>query len=70
MSGAMGFPWGEAMRFGFGVLRLSSREFWGLSPRELAAAMAAHAGPVAARPPSRSELGDLMQRFPDEVRHG
>ena len=27
------FPWSEAMRLGFGVLRLSSREFWGLTPR-------------------------------------
>ena len=33
-----GFPWREAMQVGFGVMRLSSREFWGLTPRELAAA--------------------------------
>ena len=32
------FPWSDAMRLGFGVLRLSSQEFWGLTPRELAAA--------------------------------
>ena len=65
-----GFPFAEAMRFGFGVLRLSSREFWGLTPRELASAFEAHARPPTHRPPSRGELADLMQAHPDEVRHG
>jgi uncharacterized phage protein (TIGR02216 family) len=65
-----GFPFAEAMRFGFGVLRLSSREFWGLTPRELAAAFEAHASPASHRPPSRGELASLMQAHPDEVRHG
>ena len=62
------FPWDEAMRLGFGVMHLSSREFWGLTPRELAAAF----GPGAGRgtPPSRSGLDEMMRRFPDEVRHG
>ena len=32
------FPWEEAMRFGFGVMKLSSKEFWGLTPRELSGA--------------------------------
>jgi uncharacterized phage protein (TIGR02216 family) len=58
------FPWGEAMRLGFGVLHLSSREFWGLTPRELAAAFEAVAGPRT-RAPDRSELHTLMEKFPD-----
>lgn len=58
----MPFPWADAMRLGFGVLKLSSKEFWGLTPRELAAAFGGAAGP---RPPERSELGRLMERFPD-----
>lgn len=62
------FPWAEAMGFGFGVLKLSSREFWGLTPRELAAAFGARSGRAA--PPSRDGLEGLMARFPDEVRHG
>jgi uncharacterized phage protein (TIGR02216 family) len=63
------FPWDEAMRFGFGVMHLSSREFWGLSPRELAAAFTATSGRSA--PPSRARLDELMGRFPDkENRHG
>ncbi len=64
------FPWQEAMRFGFGVLRLSSREFWGLSPRELAAAFEARSGLSRGGAPGRETLDGLMMRFPDEVKHG
>jgi uncharacterized phage protein (TIGR02216 family) len=58
------FPWRDAMRLGFGVLKLSSKEFWGLTPRELAAAFEALSGN---RPPAldRTRLGKLMERFPD-----
>ena len=55
------FPWGEAMQLGFGVLRLSSKEFWGLTPRELAAAFSG----ARTGAPGRDELGRLMERFPD-----
>jgi uncharacterized phage protein (TIGR02216 family) len=58
------FPWDEAMRFGFGTLHLSSRDFWGLSPRELAAAFTALSGRGA--PPSRARLDELMRNFPDK----
>lgn len=64
------FPWDEAMRLGFGVLHLSSREFWGLSPRELAAAFEAQSGQRRGMAPGREALAGLMERFPDEVRHG
>jgi uncharacterized phage protein (TIGR02216 family) len=56
------FPWADAMRLGFGVLKLSSKEFWGLTPRELAAAFGGAVGP---RAPDRGELGRMMERFPD-----
>ena len=56
------FPWGDAMRLGFGVLKLSSKEFWGLTPRELAAAIG---GGMRTGAPDRSELSRLMERFPD-----
>jgi uncharacterized phage protein (TIGR02216 family) len=49
---------------GFGVLRLSSREFWGLTPRELAAAFEGVAGRRGGAP-DRSELGRMMERYPD-----
>ncbi len=64
------FPWEEAMRFGFGVLRLSSPDFWRLSPRELAAAFEARSGRERGRAPGRETLAGLMDRFPDEVKHG
>ena len=57
------FPWGEAMRFGFGVLKLDSRSFWALTPRELAAAWGAVIGSGAAL--ARSELSQMMERYPD-----
>jgi uncharacterized phage protein (TIGR02216 family) len=52
------------MRLGFGVLKLSSKEFWGLTPRELAAAFEALSGNRPAAP-DRARLDKLMERFPD-----
>lgn len=54
------------MAAGLGLLRLEPRAFWSMTPRELAAALAAvlGAGKVGA-PPSRGELTALMRRFPD-----
>ena len=66
------FPWRAAMGFGFGVLRLSSDAFWRMTPRELAAAIAAVRGPIA-EPLARADLDDLMHKFPDratEMPHG
>lgn len=58
------FPWDAAMRFGFGVLRLPARDFWALTPRELASAWGALVGERAG-PLPRTELDGLMERFPD-----
>jgi uncharacterized phage protein (TIGR02216 family) len=58
------FPWEAAMRFGFGVMRLSSEAFWRLTPRELAAAFRAVAGERGGAP-ARRELDEMMERFPD-----
>jgi uncharacterized phage protein (TIGR02216 family) len=54
------------MRFGLGTLRLGPREFWGLSPRELAAAIAGASGRSRPDPPPRAALDRLMAAFPDE----
>ncbi|MBO6719154.1 MAG: phage tail assembly chaperone [Rhizobiaceae bacterium] len=51
------------MAFGLGRLRLAPRDFWAMTPRELAAAMSAYSAPVAA--PGRDELDRLMRQFPD-----
>lgn len=52
------------MALGFGRLRLSSRAFWALTPRELAAALRAFSGPARA-PLDQAGLAALMARFPD-----
>jgi uncharacterized phage protein (TIGR02216 family) len=58
------FPWRDAMQLGFGVLRLSSVEFWGLTPRELAAAFEALSGKRAGAP-DRARLEVLIAAYPD-----
>ena len=66
------FPWRAAMGFGLGVLRLPPDAFWRMTPRELAAAVAAMRGPRAV-PLKRGDLDALMQKFPDrtaETSHG
>ncbi len=59
------FPWGEAMAFGFGVLRLGPGDFWSLTPRELAAAFEGLHGGAQRAAPERTALHALMQAFPD-----
>lgn len=59
------FPWREAMQFGFGILKLSSSEFWNLTILELHAAMRAH-GMGREEVVARDWLENAMQQFPDE----
>ena len=54
------------MAFGFGRLRLSPRDFWAMTPRELAAAVEGVLGPIPA-PLDRGALEALMTRYPDRV---
>ncbi len=56
-----GFPWQRLMEIGMGQLRLSPREFWAATPREIAGALG---GPRAAL--ARAALEDLMRRYPDD----
>jgi uncharacterized phage protein (TIGR02216 family) len=57
------FPWDQTIGFGLSVLRLSPKEFWTMTPRELALAM----GPfsLAKRAPSRAVLDEMLMLFPD-----
>jgi len=64
VSGAR-FPWREAMTLGLGRLRLPPRDFWAMTPRELAAAAEGAFG-RAERPLARHTMDDLMARYPDE----
>lgn len=55
------------MAIGFGLLGLEPRAFWSLTLAELNAAVRGRFG--AARPdapPSRRDLADLAQRYPDK----
>jgi uncharacterized phage protein (TIGR02216 family) len=64
---AHAFPWREFMVFGLGHLRLAPRDFWAMTPRELAAAMDGVAG-VRPGPMARGDLDALVERFPDGTR--
>jgi uncharacterized phage protein (TIGR02216 family) len=59
------FPWTEAIGFGLGVLRLPPDQFWRMTPRELAYAIAAVRGP-GGEPLDRASLDKLMHQFPDK----
>lgn len=54
------------MAFGLGVLKLAPRDFWAMTPRELAAALAG-ALPQARRtaPMQRETFARLMRAHPD-----
>jgi uncharacterized phage protein (TIGR02216 family) len=57
------FPWGAALHFGLGLLRLGPRDFWAMSPCELMALSGA-ARPADA--PDRAQLTALMNKWPDK----
>ena len=59
------FPWRQAMAVGFGRLRLAPRDFWAMTPRELAAAIEGLTGRLTT-PLDRAALDGLMQRYPDK----
>ena len=52
------------MAAAFGLLRLSPRDFWSMTPREMERAMSVLGGGRVGAP-GRGELAELMQRFPD-----
>jgi len=64
VSTSKGFPWGQAMNFGFGILRLSSRDFWAMTPRELKSAMDAFRTNETT-PVSRDWLNATSKLHPD-----
>ena len=51
--------------FALGVLRLPPEAFWRMTPRELALAVAARVGTLGGRI-ARSDLVNLMEKFPDQ----
>lgn len=60
-------PWPELMAFGLGHLRLSSKEFWNLSLRELDAAIEGRLGKSKTYVSvTRNQLVELMREHPDQ----
>jgi uncharacterized phage protein (TIGR02216 family) len=57
------FPWGAALHFGLGRLRLVPAHFWAMSPREL---IAMTGGMRPAEAPTRDQLTALMDEWPDK----
>lgn len=58
------------MAFGLGILRLAPRDFWSMSLLELNAAVAGASGTAwTGEPITKSDLGALMDRFPDLNTH-
>jgi len=53
------------MGFGFALLRLSPKEFWAMTPRELAAAFAPFSRAPQGGPLKAGELAALLEKFPD-----
>ena len=53
------------MRFGLGTLRLPPRHFWGMTPRELAAAFEAQSGRTRGIAPERQRFAEMMEQYPD-----
>jgi uncharacterized phage protein (TIGR02216 family) len=53
------------MAAGLGVLHLPPRDFWTMTPRELASAIEGLSGRRRAAPLGGAELAELMQLFPD-----
>ena len=52
------------MAAAFGLLRLSPKNFWSMTPREMERAMSVLGGDRVGTP-GRSDLASLMNRFPD-----
>jgi uncharacterized phage protein (TIGR02216 family) len=52
------------MAMGFGLLRLSPKDFWSMTPREMERAMSV-LGASRAGAPGRGDLAEMMRRFPD-----
>jgi uncharacterized phage protein (TIGR02216 family) len=66
-AGSPPFPWDRALEIGLGILRLSPKDFWTMSPRELVAAIRGLFGETIA-PIDRESFDKLLRRFPDVLR--
>lgn len=61
------FPWDETIAVGLGLLRLSPRDFWAMTPREFGHVVRVFLPGEAL---GRDALETLMTLFPDGKREG
>ncbi|PWK75740.1 putative phage protein (TIGR02216 family) [Aminobacter sp. AP02] len=54
------------MAAGFGLLRLSPRDFWAMTPREFEKAVS-YFGSAKGEAPGKAQLAELMKLFPDQA---
>lgn len=59
------FPWDDMIGLGLGLLRLAPRDFWAMTPREMAHVLNLFSGGGAASSPGKRSLDALMALFPD-----
>ena len=63
-------PWQDLMRIGLGQLKLTPKQFWNTTPRELKCdiegELNAFIGDGLHNPLSKSNLEKLMKKFPDK----
>jgi len=65
-----GFPWVKAAKIGFGLLHLSPKQFWQLTPRELVLIVNAFEDDTS-QTLDRSAFEQMASKFPDkEKRNG
>jgi uncharacterized phage protein (TIGR02216 family) len=55
------FPWAQVMHAGLGRLKLSPKDFWAMTPKELAAALP----PPGVAALTRTDLMQMMKEHPD-----
>lgn len=61
-------PWKDLMAFGFGILQLSSDQFWSMTLRELEAALTAGSQRPNSDHTSRSMLDEMITSYPDDCK--
>jgi uncharacterized phage protein (TIGR02216 family) len=58
------------MQLGLGQLQIPPKQFWAMTPKELECAITGLLGHAGDNPMSRSDLENLVNRFPDKDKHG
>jgi len=58
-------PWEELMAIALGVLNLTPKTFWAMTPAEFKAIYNGRMELIFDLPPTREQIKEFMQKFPD-----